>query len=433
MSTPQDQSCVRRVSPSGKQALGFDGQNKGTRERGQPRACRECVPFCARASNPRVSSDVDDYVLSPRKQNQHRVQVRVIEGDGGDGGDDDDDDDDDDDARSHSLLSFLGWLPKYRFLRLNDVLQTQESSIVYGALALRRLPSTPRILTLPSTRTSDVTCFIIWYNILLKWTVGDTGSQSSDELYLPGNLSQPRWSNTLILSASALLVQRHPDITTRSLCTRPSKRTETERLKDGQYMLTRRRVTGASEDYVTRYYVYTSGHQLTQRFDEMGGCDDHTLRVPSSAMDQLSSSLEVEIRVSEHLPAPCRSTSATMSPQTRDFIILTFHLYSRKQDPLMMPFFAASGDGQCHCPELVSFVRRSLSNEDISPRLSVHRHVRSLMLPLHFPGKGEALSTSHSHGCSMAAIMSHENHPNLSRPLITISVGCRSSSKGSQE
>ncbi len=34
MSTPQDQSCVRRVSPSGKQALGFDGQNKGTRERG---------------------------------------------------------------------------------------------------------------------------------------------------------------------------------------------------------------------------------------------------------------------------------------------------------------------------------------------------------------------------------------------------------------
>ncbi len=124
------------------------------------------------------------------------MQVRVIEGDGGDGGDDDDDDGKFRQflercqvlkpslARSHSLLSFLGWLPKYRFLRSNGVLQTQESSIVYGDRALRRLPSTPRILTLPSTRTSDATCFVIWYNILLKWSVGDTGSQRYGKINL---------------------------------------------------------------------------------------------------------------------------------------------------------------------------------------------------------------------------------------------------------
>lgn len=50
-------------------------------------------------------------------------------------------------------------------------------------------------------------------------------------------------------------------------------------------------------------------------------------------MDQLSSTLEVGIHVSERLPAPCRSTTAIMSPQTRDFIILAFHLYYRKQVP----------------------------------------------------------------------------------------------------
>ncbi len=112
----------------------------------------------------------------------------MIEGDGSDGGDDNDNGKFSQFlkrrqvlkpslARPHSLLFFLGWLPKYRFLHSNDVLQTQESSIICGALALRRLPSTLRILMLPSTRTSDMTCFVIWYNILLKWTVGDTGCQ----------------------------------------------------------------------------------------------------------------------------------------------------------------------------------------------------------------------------------------------------------------
>ncbi|PBK88303.1 hypothetical protein ARMGADRAFT_1084630 [Armillaria gallica] len=248
MSTPQDpvlremSIALRQASP--KQALRFGGRNK--RDTGRRIAMNvpkmlDSVQFYPRAPNPRVATSVC------------KVQVGVIEGDGGDGGDDDDD------ARSHSLLSFLGWLPKYRFLRSNDVLQTQESSIVYGALALRRLPSTPRILTLPSTRTSDATCFVIWYNILLKWTVGDTGSQS-DELYLPGNLSRPRWSNTLILSPSALLVQRHSGITTRSLCTRPSKRTETERMKDGQYMLTRR--VGENLDDISKLRVYVRPESL---------------------------------------------------------------------------------------------------------------------------------------------------------------------------
>ncbi|PBK79195.1 hypothetical protein ARMGADRAFT_1093047 [Armillaria gallica] len=55
-------------------------------------------------------------------------------------------------------------------------------------------------------------------------------------------------------------------------------------------------------------------------------------------MDQLSSTSDVGIRVSERLPAPCRSTTAIMSPQTRDFIILAFHLYSRKQVPYYYAF-----------------------------------------------------------------------------------------------
>lgn len=67
-------------------------------------------------------------------------------------------------------------------------------------------------------------------------------------------------------------------------------------------------------------------------------CDDHTLRVPPSAMDQLSSTLEVGIHISERLPAPCCSTTATMSPQIQDFIILAFHLYSGKQVPFDYAF-----------------------------------------------------------------------------------------------
>ncbi len=55
-------------------------------------------------------------------------------------------------------------------------------------------------------------------------------------------------------------------------------------------------------------------------------------------MDQLSLTLEVGIHISERLPAPCCSTTTTLSPQTQDFIILAFYLYFGKQVPFDYAF-----------------------------------------------------------------------------------------------
>ncbi|PBK88576.1 hypothetical protein ARMGADRAFT_1084534 [Armillaria gallica] len=125
-----------------------------------------------------------------------------------------------------------------------------------------------------------------------------------------------------------------------------------------------------------------------------------------------------------------------MSPQTRDFITITFHLYSSEKGPFDYAFLRGVKIWT------VSLSRAGILPLDRRDRLCL---IKTFPLVCRFidmfnPSCSSIFSwkrkravyvafLSLSHCRSMAAIISRENHPNISGLLITISVGCHSSSK----
>ncbi|KAK0217196.1 hypothetical protein IW262DRAFT_176156 [Armillaria fumosa] len=95
------------------------------------------------------------------------------------------------------------------------------------------------------------------------------------------------------------------------------------------------------------------------------------------------------------LLGPCagNNTTNTMSPQTRNFIIL--HC-TRNRTFLTAPFFVASRDGLSSYLSLDMRDRLQLM-KTLPLVCRFCRHVRSVVPPLSFPGKEKALPISHSH------------------------------------